>query len=361
MARQPALALDRFDHRGFFAADVGAGAAAQMDLGELVETGALELGDLVEQHQAKLGIFVADVDVDLGRFDHPGGDQHAFEEAVRIEAEIVAVLERAGLALVGVDRHQARAWLGAHQRPLAAGRKAGAAEAAQPGVADDLDQLVARALAGEGLGQHAIAAGRHVMFEVGAGVQRVRMRGRIGNLLDRRIGRLVHLHMADGTDRRVIAGAHAGRAHDPHVRAERLRQILQQAIGTRHRAGQRVADAHGDRRRRRLALLHHIEMRVEGRDLIDLGLRELHLGGERGQVRAGDVAVLVLDQMQMLDQQIALARAVAEQRCDLVGRAGIDLPALGRAARPCGDVALRRCRRNAADFERSLLSPKRQN
>jgi hypothetical protein len=36
--------------------------------------------------------------------------------------------------------------------------------------------------------------------------------------------------------------------------------------------------------------------------------------------------------MQMLDQQIALARAVAEQRCDLVGRAGIDLPALGRAA-----------------------------
>ena len=30
VARQPALALDRFDHRGFFAADVGAGAAAQM-------------------------------------------------------------------------------------------------------------------------------------------------------------------------------------------------------------------------------------------------------------------------------------------------------------------------------------------
>ncbi len=156
---------------------------------------------------------------------------------MRIEAEIVAVLERAGLALVGVDRHQARACLGAHQRPLAPGREAGAAEAAQPGVADDLDQLVARALAGEGFGQHAIAAGRHVMFEVGAGVKRVRMRGRIGDLLDRRIGRLVHLHMADGTDRRMIAGAHAGRTHDAHVRAERLRQILQQAIGTRHRAG----------------------------------------------------------------------------------------------------------------------------
>src|SRR5204862_3860393 len=60
--------------------------------------------------------------------------------------------------------------------------------------------------------------------------------------------------------------------------------------------------------------------------------REIHLGSERGQVRAGDVAVLVLDQMQMLDQQVALTRAVAEQRCDLSGRAGVDLPALGRAA-----------------------------
>ena len=35
----------------------------------------------------------------------------------------------------------------------------------------------------------------------------------------------------------------------------------------------------------------------------------------------------------MLDQQIALARAVAEQRAHLVERPRIDLPALGRAAR----------------------------
>src|SRR3984893_10259111 len=32
MARQAALALDRFDHRGFFAADIGAGAAAQINV-----------------------------------------------------------------------------------------------------------------------------------------------------------------------------------------------------------------------------------------------------------------------------------------------------------------------------------------
>jgi len=51
-------------------------------------------------------------------------------------------------------------------------------------------------------------------------------------------------------------------------------------------------------------------MGVEGRDLVDLGLRQPHLGGERRQMRAGNVPVVVLDQMQMLDQQIAAARAV---------------------------------------------------
>src|SRR6266566_391977 len=37
MPGQAALALDRFDHRGFFAADVRAGAAAQMHAGVLGE------------------------------------------------------------------------------------------------------------------------------------------------------------------------------------------------------------------------------------------------------------------------------------------------------------------------------------
>ena len=152
VARQPALALDRFDHRGFFAADVGAGAAAQMQLGVLGEARPARPCAISSASISRsFGIFVADVDVDVGRLDHPGGDQHAFDEAVRIALEIVAVLEGAGLALVGVDRHQPRRRLGAHQRPFAPGRKAGAAEAAQAGVAHDLDHLVARALAGEAI------------------------------------------------------------------------------------------------------------------------------------------------------------------------------------------------------------------
>src|SRR3546814_2916065 len=46
------------------------------------------------------------------------GDQRALEEAVRIALQVEAVLEGAGLALVGVDRHQARPLEAAHDLPL---------------------------------------------------------------------------------------------------------------------------------------------------------------------------------------------------------------------------------------------------
>ena len=85
MARQPALAFDRFNHRGFFAANVSAGAAAQMDFRVRRQAGVFHFRDFVEQHQPQFGIFVADIDVGVRRLDHPGGDQHALDEAVRIE------------------------------------------------------------------------------------------------------------------------------------------------------------------------------------------------------------------------------------------------------------------------------------
>ncbi len=75
------------------------------------------------------------------------GDQQAFEEAVRIALEVGAVLEGAGLALVDVDRHQARRRLLAHDAPLAAGREARAAEAAQARVFHRLQHVVGVLLA----------------------------------------------------------------------------------------------------------------------------------------------------------------------------------------------------------------------
>src|SRR5262249_52569229 len=104
-------------------------------------------------------------------------------------------------------------------------------------------------------------------------------------------------------------------------------------LGARHRAGERIAHAHGERGRRRLVFLHYVEMGVEGRDLVDLGERELHLLRQRGEMRGGEITVAVLDQVQMLDQEIAPALALAQQRAHLRQRPRLDLAALGRFAR----------------------------
>jgi hypothetical protein len=61
---------------------------------------------------------------------------------------------------------------------------------------------------------------------------------------------------------------------------------------------------------------------------------ELHLVGEGGEVARGNLPVGVLDQMQMLDQEIAPPRPVAEQPFDLQRGGGIDLAALRRRFRP---------------------------
>ncbi len=49
-------------------------------------------------------------------------------------------------------------------------------------------------------------------------------------------------------------------------------------------------------------------------------------------MRRRQMAVAVLDQMQMLDQEVAPARPIAQQGAHLVARARIDLAALGGAA-----------------------------
>ena len=71
------------------------------------------------------------------------GHQHAFEHAMRVGFQEVPVLEGAGLALVGIDGHQARPGLAHDRPPLARRREAGAAAAAQAGLVDDVDELLA--------------------------------------------------------------------------------------------------------------------------------------------------------------------------------------------------------------------------
>jgi hypothetical protein len=87
------------------------------------EPSCLDRGHLPFEDHAALRVFIAQIYVDLRRLDDPGGGQHPFEKSVRVGFEKIAVLEGARLALVGVDRHQPRCGLLAHQTPLAPGRK----------------------------------------------------------------------------------------------------------------------------------------------------------------------------------------------------------------------------------------------
>lgn len=56
-------------------------------------------------------------------------------------------------------------------------------------------------------------------------------------------------------------------------------------------------------------------------------------------MRCGNLMVAILDEMQMLDQEIASPRPVAEQKLNLVRRNGIDLTPLGRRFGPAASFA----------------------
>ena len=160
--------------------------------------------------------------------------------------------------------------------------------------------------------------------------------------------------MADRGDRRAVAGAHAGARTTRTSLPSIFGRFGEQPLRAGHGAGQRIAHPHRDRRRRR-AVLHHIEMRIEGRDLVDFGERELHLRRQRSEMRRGEMAVVVLDQMQMLDQQIAPARPVDQQRLHFFKRLRIDLAAFGRPRRPA--AAGRGCAFTSCSMQRSFCSP----
>jgi hypothetical protein len=72
-------------------------------------------------------------------------------------------------------------------------------------------------------------------------------------------------------------------------------------------------------------------MIVERGDLVDLGLRQPHLLGQRPQMACGEAAIFVLDQMQEFDEQVGSARLGAEKSLDFSQSAVIEWSTLGAA------------------------------
>ena len=138
--------------------------------------------------------------------------------------------------------------------------------------------------------------------------------------------------LADRNGGRLFTAADARCCDHTHVLAQNRRQLGQQFLRPRHLARQAIADTHRQRRGRCITFLDHIEVVIEGRDFIDLRLRQPHLARQRRQMARAEVAEAVLQAMQMLDQQVVRARRGAEQCTHLFERSGIDDAALRRLA-----------------------------
>ena len=140
-----ALALEAFQHGGLFAADIGAGAAADLEVEGFVRTLNIVAqpfrrgggGDRLLHGGDGIGIFRADIDEALGGAGGDAGDGHALDEHEGIALHHHAVGEGAAVALVGVaaDIFLVRLRV-MHRLPLDAGGEARAAAAAQARLGD---------------------------------------------------------------------------------------------------------------------------------------------------------------------------------------------------------------------------------
>ena len=151
--RHALLALEAFQQRGLFAADVGAGSVRHINIERpavaVVLTDQFCLIGLIDGSLQMLALpdeFDAYVDVAGMRAHRETREQAAFDKQMRIVPHDLAVLAGAGLGLVGIDHQIARPAVGGflrHERPFQAGRKTGAAAAAQAGRFHLVDDPVA--------------------------------------------------------------------------------------------------------------------------------------------------------------------------------------------------------------------------
>ena len=140
-AGHPLLALERFEHRRLFAADIGPGAVMDVEIEwpavNIVladEPRVVGLCDRGLEMMALLDEFAAHVDIGRVRAHGERCHERALDQRVRVVAHDLAVLAGARLGFVGVDGKIVRT-LGidglGHERPFEPGREARASTPAQ--------------------------------------------------------------------------------------------------------------------------------------------------------------------------------------------------------------------------------------
>ena len=170
-ARLALLAFQAFEQRGFFAADISAGAMMDenVDIPAVLvvlaeKTRIVAFVDRGLQRFALADIFAAHVDIAGVGAHGEAGDHAAFDQRMRIVAHDIAVLAGAGLGFVGIDDEVMRTTVAflRHEGPLEAGREACAAATAQAGRLHLVDDPVT-ALFDDPLGAIPMAAAHRAL------------------------------------------------------------------------------------------------------------------------------------------------------------------------------------------------------
>ena len=335
MAGLARLALEGLDQRRLLAADVGTGTPAQHDAAGRRQAGGLEFGDGLAQHLVQARVFVPQVDVAGAGLDHLGTDQHALQELVGRALQVVTILDRARLALVGVDHHVSRRRLGAHEGPLAEGREARTAETPQARGLEHRAQLVnAHPPGAQRLEQREAALGAISVEPLPVDRRRRQVAG-CQHRLDRRSAGMAEVAMTDLHHRRLMAATHAWRGDHPHgARIGRRRQFGLKPVGARELARQRIAHPDRQRRRWRLVVVDDVEVGIEAGGLEHRGHRQAHPLCQGAQVPGRQMAEAILDGMQVLDQQVRRGAAARQQLLDLGQCGGIERAAARHATGP---------------------------
>jgi hypothetical protein len=124
---------------------------------------------------------------------------------------------------------------------------------------------------------------------------------------------MIHVMLIQRCDRRGIASTHTRRPEYPYLAIQGRLKLLRQAACPRHFASGAITHPQGKGRGRRLALPDDREMRVEGGDFVHFALGKAHPLGQGGQVIRGQVAMLILDKVQVFNQQIPPQEVGAKQ------------------------------------------------
>ena len=189
-------------------------------------------------------------------------------------------------------------------------------------------ELLVIVLATHAVGQQCVAAGLPVIAIGDVFFGEVAHRLRRHQFPDFFHGRVQHRVLPDHHRRRALAAAQARGGQHAHILAQYGGQAREQILRTGHFAGQGLAHTHRHRGRHGITRFNDVKVMIKGRHFVDFALRHGQFGRQRGQMALGQVAVAILDAVQVFDQQVTPKRqspfALADQRAHLGHRLGID-------------------------------------